>query len=297
MAKTGEEDQLTSFGKVRDVVGLFAAGFLVTAQPYEGSISDRQELAAVIHGYRSSQARLKLTHGGLSLSIDRARGTAEMGLVVTAVFDRGDGPQQQQFRFRLGWMKDGGKWFVHDCELLEASGGRSPERRRDHVAHRRAGCRWPSACAVHEVRGVVLTGSGRALRRLESIVNVVAALGAVITIRVSPTADPSPLLPPQIDLSAGAEGRSSWRRGVVLRPGGRARPPSSPAGEGLASLVACASTACSPRTRFTAGGPLASPLADGLHVKSDVVTSVSVLIGARRGPPASDPDPLLAWWP
>ena len=122
MAKAGGEDQLTSFGKVRDVVDLFAPGFLVTAQPYEGSISDRQELAAVIHGYRSPLVRLKVTHSGLSLRIDRARGTAEMGLVVTAVFDRGDGPQQQQFRFRLGWMKDSGTWMVHDCELLEASG-------------------------------------------------------------------------------------------------------------------------------------------------------------------------------
>jgi hypothetical protein len=126
MAKSGEEDQLTSFGKVRDVVELFAPGFLVTAQPYQGSISDRQELAGVIHGYRSGLGRLKLTHGGLTLSVDHARGTAEMGLVVTAAFDRGDGPQQQQFRFRLGWMKDRGTWLVHDCELLEASGQEGP---------------------------------------------------------------------------------------------------------------------------------------------------------------------------
>lgn len=126
MAKAGDEDQLTSFGKVRDVVELFAPGFLVTARPYEGAISDRQELAAVVHGYRSPLARLKLTHGGLTLRIDHARGTAEMGLVVTAVFDRGDGPQPQQFRFRLGWMKDRGTWRVHDCELLEASGQEGP---------------------------------------------------------------------------------------------------------------------------------------------------------------------------
>jgi cation diffusion facilitator family transporter len=135
-----------------------------------------------------------------------------------------------------------------------------------------------------------LTGSVALLSdALESIVNVVAAVGAVIAIRVSakPPDSRHPFGHTKIEyLSAGAEGALILAAAatIVFEAWGRLRAPTElnelAGGLGVA-LVASAMNGALAAHLIRSGRRTRSPalLADGLHVKSDVVTSVGVLVG------------------
>jgi hypothetical protein len=119
VSKSGDEDQITAFGKMRRLVGLFATGFVVLARPYEGSLSDPQELAAVVASYRARVTELHFVVRERRLSVDSARGTADMGLVLDSISVGGDGPSRRTFRFRLAWLRERGEWWIQEAELVE----------------------------------------------------------------------------------------------------------------------------------------------------------------------------------
>ena len=75
--KSRAEDQLTSFGRTRAIVELFSPGFVVLAKPYEGSITDRQQLAAIVQSYRDGSERIDISDSERSIEVDAARGVAE----------------------------------------------------------------------------------------------------------------------------------------------------------------------------------------------------------------------------
>jgi hypothetical protein len=117
--KSGAEDQLTAFGRTRRIVAAFAPGFVVLARPYEGSISDAQQLAAVIQRYRESSSRIEVGDSGRDTAIDSARGTAETTAVFRLAGERGSGPGTERFRARIAWVKSDGEWRIQEFEILE----------------------------------------------------------------------------------------------------------------------------------------------------------------------------------
>ncbi len=117
--KSGPEDQLTAFGKTRQIVGLFAPGFVVLARPYQGSIADTAQLAAVIQSYRSSAGRIDVASGERSTEIDSERGTAETRATFAVSGERGGGPGGDRFRARIAWVKLEGEWRIQEFEILE----------------------------------------------------------------------------------------------------------------------------------------------------------------------------------
>jgi hypothetical protein len=118
--KDGPEDQLTSFGKTRRIVELFAPGFLILARPYEGSISDRQQLAAVVQRYRDSARTIDVASGSRETEVDSARGTAETTAVFSISGDRGGGGSGgERFRARIAWSRTEGEWRIQQIEILE----------------------------------------------------------------------------------------------------------------------------------------------------------------------------------
>ncbi|HNU82938.1 MAG TPA: hypothetical protein PKO05_05870 [Thermoanaerobaculia bacterium] len=118
IAKTGPEDQLTAFGRVRKVTEMFAPGFLVLARPYESAISDPQELARVLAGYRAGLRTLRLVNRNRSVTIDKERGTARMRLQLEVWSSRGLEPSRESFDIRIGWLKESGTWWLREVELL-----------------------------------------------------------------------------------------------------------------------------------------------------------------------------------
>jgi len=116
--KRGPEDQLTSFGKVRDVVALFAPGFAISARPYEGTITDTQQLAGIVHRYRDGAARISVSDADRDIELFENR-TAEMTAVVQIDGDRGGGPGRERFRVRVAWREDDGVWRVQELEIVE----------------------------------------------------------------------------------------------------------------------------------------------------------------------------------
>ena len=81
--KSGPEDQLTAFGRTRQIVGLFAPGFVILARPYEGTLTDRQQLAAVVQRYREGRSTIDVADAERSIEIDSGRGTAETSAVFS----------------------------------------------------------------------------------------------------------------------------------------------------------------------------------------------------------------------
>lgn len=122
MEKSGTEDQLTAFGRARRVSRLFSPGFLVVARPYEGAISDAQQLIGVVAHYRGSVERLEIVVQKSDLAIDSRRGTAEQRALLLTV-SQGGGLGRQSFDFRFAWTKIDGDWLVHEAELLAVEGG------------------------------------------------------------------------------------------------------------------------------------------------------------------------------
>jgi hypothetical protein len=116
--KSGQEDQLTAFGKVRDIVSLFAPGFVISARPYEGTIADGQQLAAVVARYRDSARRIQVSDADREIALFENR-TAEMTAVVQIDGERGSGPGRERFRVRAAWREDDGLWRIQELEIVE----------------------------------------------------------------------------------------------------------------------------------------------------------------------------------
>jgi hypothetical protein len=119
LGKSGAEDQLAAFGRTRHIVEQFAPGFVVSAKPYEGTITDLQQLAAVIMKYRESSGRIAVADSERDLAIDDARGTAETTALFVISGDRGGGPGRERFRARVDWVRIGGEWKIQEFEILE----------------------------------------------------------------------------------------------------------------------------------------------------------------------------------
>jgi hypothetical protein len=121
--KSRAEDQLTSFGKSRAIVELFAPGFVVLAKPYEGSITDRQQLAAIVQTYRDGSERIDISDSERSFEIDAARGVAESAALFAVSGGRGGG---DRFRARIAWARIDGTWRIQEFEIVEVlePGGR-----------------------------------------------------------------------------------------------------------------------------------------------------------------------------
>lgn len=115
--KSAPEDQLTAFGRTRQIVALFAPGFVILARPYEGTITDRQQLAAVVQRYREGRSTIEVADAERSIEIDSGRGTAETSAVFS--LSAGAGGGVETFRARIGWVRVEGEWLVHEVEILE----------------------------------------------------------------------------------------------------------------------------------------------------------------------------------
>ena len=125
MEKAGAEDQLSAFGNTRKLVALFAPGFLVRARPYEGAITDLQQLAAVIHRYRSGATALRISDRERKLELNRELGIATLTFVADVDSDYGGSPGRASYRIRIDWVRHDGAWLIHDFELVEVLAGRS----------------------------------------------------------------------------------------------------------------------------------------------------------------------------
>lgn len=115
--KSGPEDQLTSFGKTRRIVEAFAPGFVVLARPYEATVTDRQQLAAIVQRYRDGAAAIRVDAAEREVRIDRGLGSAETSArfaVAEGALGRGE-----RFRARIVWVRDQGEWWIREFEITE----------------------------------------------------------------------------------------------------------------------------------------------------------------------------------
>ncbi|MBP1642972.1 MAG: hypothetical protein H6Q03_1641 [Acidobacteria bacterium] len=121
--KGGPEDQLTSFGRTRQIVALFAPGFVASARPYEGTITDSQQLAAVVMRYRDGAERIEVGDSERTIELDPARGTAGTTAVFAVRGERPGGPGGERFRARIAWVRVEGEWRIQEFEVLEVLEG------------------------------------------------------------------------------------------------------------------------------------------------------------------------------
>lgn len=118
IAKSGSEGTLDRLAHARDVSELFADGFVILAQPYEGSIEDRQQLMGVVDRYRESAETIAVSDSEVEVTL-RPNATADLRAVVEAVGLRPGGPGRERLRIRIAWRKDDGIWRIQELEVLE----------------------------------------------------------------------------------------------------------------------------------------------------------------------------------
>jgi hypothetical protein len=116
--KTGPETQLDRFASARDFAKRFANGFVVSAKPYEGTITDRQQLVAIIDTYRSASDRVRARGLDRELTL-RDNGTADLYALVELDGSSAGGIGRERFRVRLSWLREEGEWRVLEAEILE----------------------------------------------------------------------------------------------------------------------------------------------------------------------------------
>jgi len=121
--KSGDGGALSLLGRSQTILESFAPGFVVSARPYAGTISDGRELLGVIEGYRALSESVRIRHGDQSLDI-RRNGTAEMTLVFAVDGRRGGSPAGTRFRARIFWVRGEKGWQIHDFEVTEVLEGR-----------------------------------------------------------------------------------------------------------------------------------------------------------------------------
>jgi hypothetical protein len=116
--KSGPEGALDRLGHARAVSDLFADGFVILAQPYEGTIADRQQLMGVVDRYRGSAETIAVSDSDVVLAL-RPNATADMTAVVEAVGLRPGGPGRERLRLRVAWREDEGEWRIQELEVVE----------------------------------------------------------------------------------------------------------------------------------------------------------------------------------
>ena len=116
--KSGHEGTLDRLAHARGAAQVFADGFLILAQPYEGSITDRQQLMAIIDRYRESADRIAVSDSEVEVTL-RPNATAELTAVVEAIGDWPGRPGSERLRIRVAWRKDDGDWRIQELEVLE----------------------------------------------------------------------------------------------------------------------------------------------------------------------------------
>ncbi len=118
LEKSGDEGTIDRLGHARGVAEIFVEGFVILAQPYEGTIEDRQQLMAVVDRYRASAERITVSDSEVEVQL-RPNATADMTAVVEAVGLRPGGPGRERLRIRIAWREDDGVWRIQELEVLE----------------------------------------------------------------------------------------------------------------------------------------------------------------------------------
>jgi hypothetical protein len=119
LEKDGEESRLAAAATARGVLDYFAPGFVVRAAPYEGTLTDSQQLMGAVMRFRDGAGRISATAGERETLLQESPRTAAMTFVVTVVMDAGRGPSQERWRVRSLWLEDGGEWRLSELELAE----------------------------------------------------------------------------------------------------------------------------------------------------------------------------------
>ncbi len=116
--KGGSEGALDRLAHAREVTQFFADGFVILAQPYEGTVSDRQQLMGIVDRYRASAETIAVSDSEVELTL-RPNATGEMTAVVEAFGIRPQGPGRERLRLRVAWREDDGQWRIQELEVLE----------------------------------------------------------------------------------------------------------------------------------------------------------------------------------
>ena len=122
MSKQGAEEQLVSFGIVREVSSFFVDGFTARAEPWQGSITDRKELTGALMRYRTAATVIDAEIGNPELEIDSDLGLATLVGELNVVMDFGGRKGRERRHVRLEWVKEDGDWLLREVELLENMG-------------------------------------------------------------------------------------------------------------------------------------------------------------------------------
>lgn len=116
--KRGGEGALDRLAHAREVSECFADGFVLLAQPYEGTITDRQQLMGIVDRYRGSAESIAVSDSEVEVTL-RENATADLTAVVEAVGQRPGGPGRERLRLRIAWREDDGVWRIQELEVLE----------------------------------------------------------------------------------------------------------------------------------------------------------------------------------
>ena len=116
--KDGPDSPMSLLSRNQTITGAFAPGFLLVAEPYEGSFTDPQELARAIHVYRASSRRISVDDSERRLDVEDD-GTAEMETLFHVSGEVGSGPGSERFRARIFWVKHDGDWKIREFRIVE----------------------------------------------------------------------------------------------------------------------------------------------------------------------------------
>jgi hypothetical protein len=117
--KEGDESQLVAAATARGTAEWFAPGFFIRADPYEGQLTDPQQLMGAVMRFRGAAERVDVAFTSREVVIDPVAHTALVGFVATATLDGGSGSGRESWRVRSLWVEDDGEWRIAELELLE----------------------------------------------------------------------------------------------------------------------------------------------------------------------------------
>lgn len=125
LAKDGPEDTLRAASAARRVTTYFTPGFSISARPYQGRISDPQELAAAVLRFRAAGDTIAVGTRERELEL-RPNDTALLHFVATVTLGRPERTSRESYRVRSQWQKDDGRWTINELEVLEVLEGSGP---------------------------------------------------------------------------------------------------------------------------------------------------------------------------
>jgi hypothetical protein len=119
-AKTKTESSIAGLSRAKAISGRFVLNPEIHVPPFAGKVADRNELALLIHTFRSTSDRTIAEVIDMAITVSDDKQTAQAHLTVRGQISRGGSQGSEVREMQTHWKRSDGDWFISGVRFTSA---------------------------------------------------------------------------------------------------------------------------------------------------------------------------------